>query len=375
MTGMIEVRSFLVNILAAGNSTLNPFLPKDPAEYAAQINLSKVLSNMTGKMRREVHGLNGPAHTRFVADESQGAGTATEEAKELVELAKSKHNQTGIQMPGHEANTTKVGFTPQPPSMSRPSPTTHIHQQHQYDSSGRSNGTSGDDNGSAQKPRRHISAPPSMQTTLFGSTDQHNNVNHHRSPRAKGHQLHVHHAPISSSSYSHEQEHQQRDNTFMGEHDIDGSDNERDLQAMKDELTRLSAWEDYEQQERSADQHHHRQQQPNDQHEHDHIDWSSFPAPTQDITTGGNKKGGRPYTPAANAVCAARRIPHFKNWKKTDPYQGISFSFLFSPSFHWLLSAIITFSYNYLCYPCTFSMHSRPIEKTIQDQYQVLHCE
>ena len=324
--GMIEVRSFLVYILAAGNPTLNPFLPKDPVEYAAQVNLSKVLSNMTGKMRREVHGLNGPAMTRFVVDESHGTGTAAEEAKELLELATSKNNKTAMQLPGQEViATTKVGFSPQPPSTSRPSPATHIHQQHQYGSSGNSH--SGADSGSAQRPRRPISAPPSMQTTLFGSgegsNERQSHVNHHRSPRAMGHPLHVYEVPIPSSSSSSHEGPKQGNNELMGECDFDGSNDERDLQAMKDELTRLSAWEDYEQQQRSGDQNRHHQQQLNDHREHDRIDWNSFPVPAQDINTGRSKKGGgRPYTPAANAVCAARRVPHFKNWKKTDPYQG-----------------------------------------------------
>ena len=49
--------------------------------------LAQVISNMTGRMRQQVPSLNGPAYTRFVADGVQGDSEATEEAKQLMEIA------------------------------------------------------------------------------------------------------------------------------------------------------------------------------------------------------------------------------------------------------------------------------------------------
>ena len=151
----------------------------------------------------------------------------------------------------------------------------------------------------------------------------------------------------------------------MGGYDVD-DDDERDLQATKDELARLSTWEDYEESERN---------------EHDHIDWSSFPIPGQDNNTTSGKKegGGRPYTPAANAVCAARRIPHYKNWKKTDPYQGnsnpchSSFSCCYPPNYLLLLSVIIKLLCDYFCFSTFYAMSilSLCIKELLQKRYKI----
>jgi hypothetical protein len=48
---------------------------------------AQVISNMTGRMRQQVPSLNGPAYTRFVADGVQGDSEATEEAKQLMDIA------------------------------------------------------------------------------------------------------------------------------------------------------------------------------------------------------------------------------------------------------------------------------------------------
>ena len=51
---------------------------------------------MTGQMRRQVPCLNGPAHTRFVADGVQGDSEAAEEAKQLLEIATVRYTDVRL---------------------------------------------------------------------------------------------------------------------------------------------------------------------------------------------------------------------------------------------------------------------------------------
>ena len=322
--GMIEVRAFLTAILATGNSKLNPFLPKDAEEFQAQRNIAKVLSNMSGQMRRQVHGLNGPAFTRFVADGVAGNHAATGEARELLDLAMSKSGKGGgreEQSPmqqgqgqgqGQRTTGSRVGITPQPPSVPRPSRP-------------QPSGTEG------QKPRRPVSAPPSMQTAGQGVR---------RSPRAKGPQLHAARTDDVEETGGMEEMGQygasgSGHGSGSGSRNVDGRGNG----GLGEGNTHGeggyggSAWDDDDDDDddsRGGDWVAGRPM--SDLGSEMSKDWDRLqrlqsggkkgPATGQSVG-GRGKKGGRPYTPAANEVVAARRVPHFTKWKGTDPYQNL----------------------------------------------------
>lgn len=284
--GLIEVRPFLIALLTAGDNVLNPFLPKDPEEFTAQCSLAQVLSSMTGQMRRQVSGLTGPSYTRMVAD-ARGVGGmdgTADEAKGVLEMAMAK-TARAVKVQGIAAST-HVGLSPRPPAGGRRPPA-------QSPSAMSSILRMGADESVPPKPRRPESAPPSLQIAQRSA---------HRSPRAKGHQLHVVTEEVAVGEGEEEEE------EGGGEYYGGDEEDRARVEWEADNNGRPDCWSDVPSPPSSAmgsvvsrdweHQQHRMMLKGSDTH-----------------------KRGRPYTAAANDVVASRRIPHFNSWKKTDAYQ------------------------------------------------------
>ena len=206
--GTIEVRALMIELLGASAATHNPFLPKDPEEFDAQVNLAKAISSMTGQKVRNVSGMTGPAHTRLLLDGTEGE--AAEEAKSLLEMASARHAKAAT-VQGHFA-ATRVGLgpgvSPQPPAGATPSrPTPKAAQQahaarhadnppqHTPHAPHAPHAPHGPQSTRGGKPSRPVSAPPLMQTAQLEQAQAHAQAQAGRSPRAAHGHGHRHPTP------------------------------------------------------------------------------------------------------------------------------------------------------------------------------------